>query len=810
MNEPRLISPADLATAGGVFSGVTAGADLTVNVAAFNLGNFTFSGGSLSLLPNGTWYVGVDLLSKELIALPRLGHRGWIPLAKSTTNASKVTSLRAIEPQLPASRLPRTTKRLLQGQPLNVVVMGSSLAEGTDVTVWAGMLFNAASAASKYKFPGNITLTNIALGGSPNQFLMAQLGLASRVGAIDYAESNYALTALGKTPPNGRSTLFTGVDLVVMTSLANGGEYRLDNIEVIVRRLREMGIEVILTTDNGQGTSQVGGTGPWIWPGGYNDAVNALLYVDGPEVMRIADLYNCELADTAAYVTEATLRYPTSNIYRDAIHMYGALPNGRTGQPAGGYEVYARAIRSLLSIDNPASVGTVVTTYDFASGTQGWTAYGPQGAVANSSGRLAISKASSTSGQWGGWSPYLTNIRSGDTVRVQGTLDRNGVYTAGNGLQLGLQGWSLGPGNGFGSNTAGLITDGAFDVTLTANRDNSFVQVLFFGNLDAGPSGATVYIDDVTITVNSTFTASPYETIVGRTYEAQRLPPSRVVTDLKMPGDVFVMLPQDEPHLLANDAYKGTLGANPGGSASFARRFSSAVGASADLLTLTTGQRASFAAHGMVSLGMIIYGANGDPSCTFEVYTNSTTLVKTITIPAQTISRESFVRILGTTEINRTNATPDQATYDIRVTSGTLKLCAMAALTMDMDFYPPEAATRIGTWSSGRVTGGPPNMPGYATDTANDYAYFRCPPTGRRVSWACSSKPNSKNITTYSGRTITTGQSTTGVNNLRMYGGHVGPGDLHYIKLEQTQSNTDQATNGYGLHFGYIIVVNDR
>lgn len=765
-----------------------------VTVGKFSVGGFSASGGEITLASAGTWYVGVDIFSGAVIALPRLGHRGWIPVARVVASEAAVTRIEQILPVIPKSRLPRATKKVLDGQALNVVVMGSSLAEGTSTDVWAGMLFGGSQTAH-YKVP-NSTLTNIALGGTPNQYQLAQLGLGSSHNGVDFNEAGYPALLTAKLPPNGRSSIFSGVDLVVITVLANGGEYRLQCIEPIIRRVRQMGIEVLLTTDNPQG-----------YPfADYAAITSAALYVDGPEVIRIADMYGCELADTAAYVLDATLRYPTANIYRDAIHMFQAQPAGRVGTPSGGYEVWARAIRSCIPVDTQTiGGGEVTTTYDFNDGTvQGFAVQNGTSVVTADGGAVRIAKLGAASAQWGGRAPYLPSLRTGDTVRVRGSVTLEGDWTS-RAISIGLQGG----GASWGSTTTPVVNaSGTFDVTLTASRDiltQGFV--LFFGNWDAAPDGQSFKLDNITITANSSGVAIIAEPIPGREFESQRLPDNRLVTDYKTPGDAFVILPKDETHLLRNDAYKGTLAVHPSGGAAFARRFSSSVTSGQDMLVLTTGQRAAIGAMGVVGLSIVYMSVANDPSVTFEVYA-SNTLQKTMTIGAQTITRETYFPIYTPTQLAKNNTDPSATTIDIRVTSGTLRICALVALTFDLDFVQPEAITRFGAWTT-KVSGGS-GMNGYGTDTVSDLAQFQCPPTGRRVSWLCSSKPNSKPIDTWSGRTLDADRTTNGTNHIRTYGNHVGPGEMHYIRLKQTQSSTDQSTNGYGLHIGGIIVVNDR
>jgi len=112
----------------------------------------------------------------------------------------------------------------------------------------------------------------------------------------------------------------------------------------------------------------------------------------------------------------------------------------------------------------------------------------------------------------------------------------------------------------------------------------------------------------------------------------------------------------------------------------------------------------------------------------------------------------------------------------------------------------------VGTWT--KVTG--PTIPGWVTDTNNDFAFFRASSTQRRVCWALANKVNSKITSTWSGQTITADEAQAGSNHMRVRGGHIGPGEMHYLKLKAANAAVDQTTNGYGLHLGGIIIVHDR
>jgi hypothetical protein len=245
------------------------------------------------------------------------------------TGASTVTTLASITPELPASRIPRTIKKITDGQPIAVVVMGSSLTESDGgTTTWPGMIFGGSSNTGDYKIPTTVTVTYAGLGGAPNQYQLAQLGFASGHTAYGFQGSGYPLSVTAKTPPNGRSSLLAGVDLVVIGCLANGGDYRLDCVEPIIRKIRAQGVEVIVVTDNAQGPAST-----------YSAMVGAGLYVDGPTVQKVCDLYGGRAG------RQRRIRVRGTPSLRDR-HLLGQHPHDRREPrwPGGGPVLRARGV----------------------------------------------------------------------------------------------------------------------------------------------------------------------------------------------------------------------------------------------------------------------------------------------------------------------------------------------------------------------------------------------------------------------------------------------------------------------------------
>lgn len=770
-------------------------AGLQVAVAPIQLGSWSFPGGEISLpAVDGTWYVGVEFWSGQLRTLPRLGHRGWVPVACMTVVSGVVTLASPIQLAMPACRIPRTMAKIVKGAEIKAVVLGSSLAESSGDTTWVGMLMSASSAIAKYKLPASFTYINAAKGGAPNAYGFAQTGYSLAFNASLYDESGFP-AELSSPTANGRSALFAGVDVVFVTCLANGGDYRLDLIEPTVRNLRSMGVEVVLVTDNAQGPTTAHAT-----------TMTAPLFVDGPSVMSVADLYCVELADTAAYVADAHIRSGGVGIYGDSIHMAAAAPVGPSALiPGSGHEAWARAIRGVFNVGvQTVPAGQTVRAFDFSAGLDSVVGSSVLATPSTDAGKLVITKNSASTGQWGARLPFIKGVKVGDTVRVQGIC--NHTYAVGL-PQIGLQGG----GSGWGSNVGVVPANpgGNFDVLLTANRDaGADSYVLLFASGDSSPAGTTNIWSNLVVTVTNAASSAAYNAVPGRGIDATPMPASRVVTDFKTPGQMQVILPHDEYLLRRADGNAGTLGPHPAASGSFARRWSPTVGSTQDLLTLDVGKRAAIASFGVVGFALVYY-AETTTACTFELWTGST-LVNTFTFGVSSSNREVFAWLRTPTSVARNTAAPIQSALEIRVTAGTLKIAALIAATSDFQIVRPADIEFVGAWSPGIVLGGSPNMPGRSTDTLGDYARLKCSAGARRVSWIVSSKANSKPVDTWASGQSTLSQATVGANHIRTLGSHVGPDDVHYIRCAETLAGGGNASTGYALHVGGAIAVLDR
>jgi hypothetical protein len=338
---------------------------LVASVAEFGIDNFVFDGGSVQLIPGITQYVGVNVSTKRLHCLPRLGDMGFIPVAKVTTSQTAVTSITAITPKLPDVPLSRFINKLKNGQNTNVYVLGSSLLEGLT------HLHMVADAGGAYSIANGTTigLYSGAVGGSQAQYALSLIGepyvlagagfygLPSGSAIQAHQEVGHRMSVLSEVGASLRNKNLASADLVIVGMLANGGTDRDLYHETILRELRKAGVDVLVVTDNGQGYSAA-------------HAVDAPLsyglYTDGPRLMRLAKSNGCAVADTAAYVAEALMRelsgqFPAGNVYRDTIHMNFTAPvQGPSAQyETQGYAVWAEAMAGVMDSSNPIATPDV-------------------------------------------------------------------------------------------------------------------------------------------------------------------------------------------------------------------------------------------------------------------------------------------------------------------------------------------------------------------------------------------------------------------------------------------------------------------
>lgn len=287
----------------------------SLTVSPFTMGALHYPGGEIDALPAREQLLVLNPRTLRLHTLLRSFGDGEIVLARVTTGDSSVLSVDPSKSAQSATRIPRALEKLSRGESLSVGCLGTSLVEnGCGAEGWQRLLFPDSFLEAKpptavpaddelarlLRIPGKIIDTSYAVGGT---------------------NSRYTVALVGEGIADGRP-LRTSVfdhDLVIVALLPNGGIDRLAVYESVVRRLRDHGIEVLLLTDNA-----------------FAKKVPDGLWGNGEFVRRLADRYDCGVADTAAYMAEGELR--GEKVYRDAIH-----------QAAAGNICWAEAIVSVLA-----------------------------------------------------------------------------------------------------------------------------------------------------------------------------------------------------------------------------------------------------------------------------------------------------------------------------------------------------------------------------------------------------------------------------------------------------------------------------
>jgi hypothetical protein len=752
---------------------------MTVTVGAFSAAGFTFSGGSITLPADGTWFVGMELWSGRLRVLPRNLHRGIVYVCRCVVVAGAVT-LTQMAPVMPATRIPRTLSAIKTGRQIRAMVLGSSLTEyyQIDGNDWVSMLFSPGGELSTrpYMVSYAITPTFGGLGSSPINYHAALGGIAMQHDGVGVAGVGMPSALRADAAGMGRSQVLQGVDLVVIGPVANTLTDWWDASLALVRQAQRAGAEVILLTDEATGPSTdyaAMSVAPW--------------YVDGPRIADLADATGAELADTAAYMFEAHIRAGGVGIYRDSVHQSMGAPTGPAAVlPANGMECWARAIRSLFTTTSTAPAMSSAVTQTFEDGTtQGWLV-GNAGTVANGGGVLQITVPSSNNIARLPLGAFVV----GDTVKVRARLQTTGGISS---IQMSMG--KIGVGSYSNSVTVNNFSGSLFaEITLTISAATADGQLLWWINT----SGAgTVTADDLTYTI--TRTVRPAETVVdtvpGRAVDSRAGALAMSAGSANAVGDVAIILPAQEAMLRAAHANAGTLGASPNGAGSFARRVSPVVGASADLLTLGVGKQFALSHQLALSYGLVYYMASGDSAVSLSVSAGGST-IKTLTLPALGVSREFYSALLTPAEAA---AAGNPQSLLVTVTAGTLKLAAGAIMTPDVDYIAADDLTFGGTW--GRETSAA-GLPGRWSDTAGDTASTRA---SGRAWWVLSGTSGAQPVDIAAGLSQSLAVAVSGSNVTRLLGGS--RGDRHTLRA--TAAGAGSAGNR-ALAVAGAMVVRDR
>ena len=816
---------------------------LNVTVDPFIIGDFVFAGATVTApstfadgnnqSPAGTWYIGVDLFTLQAIFLPRNIHTGWIPLACLTLTNTSVSINYQIAPAVPASRLPRVLKKIRSGQTINSATLGPSAVQwglqGSSTSQgWADMMANPAIGnCSIYCLPNFGIYANLALSGSGPGMASAHLGIASNhtnPGTI--AAAGYpGLLNITKKNPNGRSRTIQNADVVFISGIGNqyGGDHHLELIEANVRRLRKIGKDVILLTE----VPQISSTAVY----DYNTQINTTRYVDGPEMRRIADLYGCEVADTAAYIMSNDYRIGAAANRTTTYHPSFGVPNGRTSVAAScGSEAFARAVRSVFTID--ATQGTNINVLPnnsdgtFASLT-GISGDNYQNANSSLNGTYMSATVSGGS---------LTQTYTANALQFAGVIitipqlivGHSYTYTVvissmttGMILRTKIQNGTIGA----GGTASGLASaPGTVTVSFTPSGSDGMnlgPSGLGLVRYDSNATAGSIVISKVTLIDNSAgiiYTLLDYAP--NRPNETRPIPPSPVRTDYTIPGDAFVILARDEylvnaaaanagvlqvsPYAAAIDGYGGAQNSTP----PFTRSFNN-DGSAHDMLTLAPGKSAVFSAQAVVGWDLVTTALSADVASSMNVFRNGNATPVYSGAVGGPGSWENYYVIIPVTTLNQTLPNPGTDTITVTNTHATASfhISAAVAHTADVEFVPVEEIKFVGSWlakQNSPTSSG--SIPGVPTQTSGDYAYINC--TGQRVMWLITGDANSQpyDLISPQNQLLANTALTSGTAN--WVGGLVGPNGRHMIR--NTASVSGNTTSGYALHVAGAMIINDR
>ena len=762
---------------------------LIVNVDGIDLCGFKGDEGTITLLKNGTWFIGFDLFSREIIALPRLGHGGWIPVLKCVTGESNVLSMKTIDPLIPPCRIPNTVAKITSGDPTHIITMGGAMFNRNSTDEFFGYLVSQFSSYDLYRLASNVSITTMGSNNNANFYTLSNTGFfGSHTGDGRYNSGSHS--ALGNNKPiNGSSEIVRSADLVILSCLNSGEEeMRIECIEPIVRNLRKMGIEVLIVSDfhNKQSGYRT-----------YASVTQTSKYNEGNIVREIAERYGCQFADTAAYVAEAVIRYQESvpMIVYDQV-LGGGYPTSRTGEPSCAQEVFCRAVRSTIPIQSHIPV-PVETEFDTSESGHKWTAYKDSNtSVTWLDGSVQAEKT--TDAETNEWGLYhrIPELNNGDKIIISCDL----VMPAGGYVDFCVTDFS----GDIISTKVSANNSGAYNGSITLNEFSGNGSRLRINTDYNVPMGSILSVDDFTISVEPTIgiKSSRINDLQEMIY--QKLPPSRVLSDYTVPGGCTTILGKDE--YLKEASLGGSMGYND----SYVKHVDTSIADDKQALVLTEGKSVILSANGMVSCAiMVASDTSSELQPVLDIYIDGE-LVKTSDDYFNS-SEEKFVWILRSKEFKA--ATPNPMTTSVRIkmretgANIALHISALIAFTSEQTFIKPEQITYVGSWGN-KVDGGA-GMLGYATDTADDYAMIMCPQEPIRLGWVVSRMQRSRSVDVWNCLKVSEGLIAAGSEEVAVVGNLIGRETGSYIKLNESFDPGNEV-DGWGLHIGGAIFVHDR
>lgn len=325
---PRVVSSTQIA----VSSGSLEMADGTL---------YNFAGDTVNLPPlangDGSWYIGIDPNPSSVVGNPfckkihafryRI-HSCMIWVCRVSRTGSAVTITERYRPEWPRSAITRFKAKCAAastgalGAPIRIAVLGTSLSNhvntsgGTNVdggsttgTVnWYSMLFQTNVSSfpngASYRIPflnsvnARFEIVNLSMGSNNVHWHAAWV--AEGIEGVSSSNVPNTAWAVRKDSMEKRnasswkrladSPLITEpYDLVIIDSIPNGGTHKMMHLDNIVRKLRARGTEIVFTRAL---QTNAGAT---------VDLLDTFI----PDLVRIANVRGCDIADWASFVWEA-------------------------------------------------------------------------------------------------------------------------------------------------------------------------------------------------------------------------------------------------------------------------------------------------------------------------------------------------------------------------------------------------------------------------------------------------------------------------------------------------------------------------
>lgn len=655
-------------TGGNAVSGAGISANgLTLTVPAFSVGDYSHPGGTLTAIPNITQYVCAHLHTKRLHVLRRAYDQGVIVLGKVVAGASTVTTTTSQTPQLPITRIPRALAKIRAQQSLLINLMGSSLVAATESlpNTWGALVLDYQSAQAGYGLPA----------GAPVAYIPANQGNFAVGGWNSYSASAQS------NPASGPDSL----PCVQFTTTTPGGQ-TLDiatplGVAAVTMRARAVGGSV-------QARIKIG------------TRQNAFICYTGDWVT---------LTDTVNPVTISATSSTQMQVGVTGVRVYVEMQGGTVQI-------------NQVSCTVASKAGTIS---NFAVGGQGTKMHFAQ--IAGRAAKL-LAAASGVVGVPAG--NARSSAGNADLVIIESTANRNGTSE------------SL-----WQATIAAALATGAEVIAVTGNPFNPAVNDPGNTNYNTWASGdafarlaqsmgvavcdtaayvyegydkgITVYADSIHSSATTPAGASAAASASGNecwaeaisgllshTLQQQALPQvyqPRLPGGAQVPGAARITLPVD----LTFSSGSGTLAARDASLSTYislAETYGAASGQAQ--MVLTSGARI-LVGHPML-MGLLL--ATRQDVWAADVYLGAA-FVKSISQASAGSGSLSMETVLDTTDI----ATPTNAVYEIRVTSGTLRVLGAVALT---PAYEPATVAKTGTWANDTVLG---MSIGY-TDTATSIA----------------------------------------------------------------------------------------